>query len=103
MVKQGYKDVERDDTSIWNFVLGDNEGHEIDFHIIVFDDKGNGIYGPPERNEMYPADSLSGIGIIEGHSVKCISPEYQIKFHSGYILKSKDYQDIAALKRKFGL
>jgi hypothetical protein len=25
----------RDDTRAWNFVLGDDEGHEIDFHVIV--------------------------------------------------------------------
>ena len=42
---QGYKDVERDDTSAWNFVLGDSSGHEVDVHAITFDDEGNGLYG----------------------------------------------------------
>jgi hypothetical protein len=32
---RGYVDVPRDDTSTWNFVLGDDEGHEVDFHVIV--------------------------------------------------------------------
>ena len=98
----GYRDVPRDDTSAWNFVLGDDKGHEIDFHVIEIDDNGNGIYGPVERNQMYPAASLSGIGSIEGTSVRCISAEYQIKFHSGYELKEKDFKDLAALRCKFG-
>src|ERR1051325_6893219 len=43
---QGYEDIPRDDTSPWNFVLGNAAGHELDVHAIVFDDNGNGRYGP---------------------------------------------------------
>jgi lincosamide nucleotidyltransferase A/C/D/E len=100
---QGYKDVERDDTSSWNFVLGDNKGHEIDFHVIVFDNKGNGLYGPVERGVMYPANSLTGTGMIDGKTVRCISAEYAVKFHSGYELNEKDFRDISALCEKFGI
>jgi len=32
---QGYRNVERDDTSAWNFVLGDNKGRLVDVHAIV--------------------------------------------------------------------
>ncbi len=46
---QGYKDVQRDDTRPWNFVLGDDAGHEVDVHAIVFDDQGNGLYEPIEK------------------------------------------------------
>ena len=56
--KQGYQNVPRDDTSPWNFVLGDSKNHEIDFHVIVIDDKGNGIYGPPRcAHPEYPVQS----------------------------------------------
>src|SRR5688572_27562427 len=57
---KGYKDMPRDDTSPWNFVLGDDRGHQIDFHVIVFDEEGNGVLGPRERNSIYPAGSLTG-------------------------------------------
>src|SRR3989344_3452048 len=46
---RGYKDVERDDTSSWNFVLVDDKGHEVDVHVIVFDENGNGLYEPLEK------------------------------------------------------
>jgi lincosamide nucleotidyltransferase A/C/D/E len=35
--------------------------------------------------------------------VRCISPEWAVKFHSGYQLKEKDFQDVFALCRKFGI
>jgi len=98
---KGYKDVIRDDTSDWNFVLGDNKGHLVDIHVIVFDDKKNGIYGPKENGKMYPVDSLAGKGILNGIEVKCISPEYLVKFHSGYELQDKDHEDVLALCKKF--
>ena len=101
--KQGYQNVPRDDTSPWNFVLGDSKNHEIDFHVIVIDDKGNGIYGPPQKGEMYPAGALIGLGRIKKHLVKCIAPEYMVKFHTGYTLRESDYQDVGALCKKFGI
>jgi lincosamide nucleotidyltransferase A/C/D/E len=99
----GYHEIKLKITRPHNFVLGDNQGHEIDVHVIVLDDEGNGIYGPVENGEMYPAASLTGNGTINGHTVKCISPEWAVKFHSGYELKDKDFQDISALCEKYGI
>jgi lincosamide nucleotidyltransferase A/C/D/E len=101
--RQGYQNVERDDSCPWNFVLGDDKGHEIDFHVIVIDDAGNGIYGPPEKGVMYPAGSLLGHGTIHGHPVKCIAPKYMVSFHTGYKLRERDYKDVTALCKKFGI
>jgi len=100
---RGYRDVPRDDTSPWNFVLGDDAGHLVDFHVIVFDAQGNGLYGPPERGVMYPAESLTGQGVIGGLDVRCISPEWLVKFHTGYELQASDYHDVTALCAKFGI
>jgi hypothetical protein len=47
--EDGFKDVERDDTSAWNFVLGHDDGRQVDVHAIVFEAAGNGIYGPAEN------------------------------------------------------
>src|SRR5687768_1525335 len=85
---RGYADVPRDDTSAWNFVLGDPQGRMVDVHVIVFDSAGNGTYGPAEKGIMYPAASLTGIGRIDSVSVRCISPEFVVKFHSGYPLRA---------------
>jgi lincosamide nucleotidyltransferase A/C/D/E len=98
---QGYKEIRLEIARPHNFVLGDERGHEIDVHVIVIDAQGNGIYGPAGNGEMYPAAALSGEGNIQGQRVRCISPEWAIKFHSGYELKEKDFQDVASLCEKF--
>jgi lincosamide nucleotidyltransferase A/C/D/E len=93
----GYKDLPRDDTRDCNFVLGDDLGHQIDVHSFTFDDQGNVTFGVP-----YPRESLTGTGLINGVSVKCISPEWLVKFHTGYEVDIDDYRDVLALCQRFG-
>ena len=100
---KGYKDVKLEIARSYNFVLGDEKDHEIDVHVIVLDDEGNGIYGPVENGEMYPFTALSGVGAIEGRTVKCTSPEWMVQSHIGYKLRDSDYKDIIALCEKFGI
>jgi lincosamide nucleotidyltransferase A/C/D/E len=95
---RGYKDVPRDDTRDCNFVLGDDLGHQIDFHSFVFDDQGNVAWGVP-----YPRESLTGTGSINGVGVKCISPEWLVKFHTGYEVDMDDYHDVLVLCQEFNL
>jgi lincosamide nucleotidyltransferase A/C/D/E len=64
---------------------------------------GNDLYGPPENGIMYPADSLTGTGTINGFPVRCISPQWMVKFHSGYELTEKDYRDVSALCERYGI
>jgi len=52
---------------------------------------------------MYPAGSLTGIGVLDGHTVKCISAEYMVKFHTGYRLRENRFQDVFALCAHFGI
>jgi lincosamide nucleotidyltransferase A/C/D/E len=52
---------------------------------------------------MYPADSLTGTGTIGGYAVRCISPRWIVKFHSGYELTEKDYRDVSAICEKYGI
>lgn len=95
---RGYSDVPRDDTRDCNFVLGDDLGRQVDVHSYTFDSAGNSVYGV-----AYPADSLTGSGTINGHHVRCISPEWMVKFHTGYEVDANDYYDVRALCRRFGL
>ena len=71
--KRGYGPKQRSDTRPWNFALGNGVRHEIDFHVVVLDGEGNGIWGPPADGRIYPADALQGIGAIRGRVVNCIS------------------------------
>ena len=100
---EGYQDIKVEIARPHNFVLGDYEGLELDVHVIVLDGYGNGVYGPVENGEQYPAASLTGTGTIGDYPVRCISPEWMIKFHSAYELQEKDFKDVSALCDKFGI
>src|SRR5512135_1466534 len=65
----GYIDILPEDTTEYNFVLGDADGHRVDIHIYAFDKQGNLVYGLP-----YPIDSLNGHGTFLGYPVRCITP-----------------------------
>ncbi|PKN91156.1 MAG: tRNA nucleotidyltransferase [Chloroflexi bacterium HGW-Chloroflexi-6] len=95
---RNYQDVPRDDTRDCNFVMGDEHGRLIDFHSCTFDADGNITFGVP-----YPYDSLKGTGIIDGFPVRCITPEWMVKFHTGYPLDENDYHDVKLLCRQFGI
>ncbi len=93
---RGYTDVPRDDTRDCNFVLGDDGGHQVDVHTFLFDALGNSIYGCE-----YPLDSLTGTGSIQGYTVRCISAEWMVAFHTGYPLDADDYHDVRLLCNHF--
>ncbi|MDQ3099734.1 MAG: aminoglycoside nucleotidyltransferase [bacterium] len=100
---QGYAEMIRDDSSTWNFVMGDLEGNLIDVHVINFDAEGNGDYGPIEKGVEYPAYAFKGTGFIEDYPVKCLSAEYQVESHTGYQIDENDIKDVTALCEKFGI
>jgi lincosamide nucleotidyltransferase A/C/D/E len=95
---RGYKEVRQD--SPWNFVLGDDKGHEVDVHAFVCDEQGNVVEGV-----MYPLGSLYGKGVVSGQPVKCVTSEYMVQFISPWLykLRNKDFHDVAALCEKFGI
>lgn len=95
---RGYVDVPRPDTRDCNFVLGDDCGHLIDFHTFTFDEQGELIFGLP-----YPLDSLTGVGSVLGHPVRCITPQWLVQFHTGYSFDENDYRDVSALCRRYHL
>ena len=102
--RQGFQELARDDSRACNFVMGNDEGKEVDFHVVVLDEEGNGIYGPLDAPAgIYPADALLGRGSIDGVAVKCTSPEYQLQSHTGYALGETDLKDVMALAEKFAL
>jgi lincosamide nucleotidyltransferase A/C/D/E len=95
---RGYKDRPRDDTRDCSFVLADDTGRQLDVHSYIFDRDGRNVFGV-----AYPAESLRGAGSIEGYPVKTITPEWLVKFHSGYTLDANDYHDVRALCQKFDI
>ena len=101
---RGYRDLPRDDSRPCNFVLGDDAGREIDFHVVALDEEGNGHYGPAEAREgLYPSEALRGAGRIAGEPVACTSAAYQMRAHRGYAFDEKDVRDVTALAEAFDL
>jgi lincosamide nucleotidyltransferase A/C/D/E len=103
LAQEGFKDVPRDDTRAWNFLLANEWGEQVDVHVINLDAAHNGIYGPPENGDCYPASSLRGRGRVDGAFICCLTAEYQIESHRGYPLRDRDFKDMRALAREFGL
>ena len=99
----GYAPVPRPDTRPWNFVLGDDTGRQIDFHVIVLDEGGRGLYGPPGTEDCYPAEALTGKGSVNGRPVDCIAAEWLVRFHTGYHVDATDWADVSALCARFGI
>jgi lincosamide nucleotidyltransferase A/C/D/E len=94
----GFRELPREEPWECNFVLGDDRGREIDVHAYTLDPVAIPIYGMP-----YPAGSLTGQGTIDGHSVRCVSPEWLVKFRTGIEPDEHDYLDVKALCARFGL
>lgn len=85
------------DKSVWNYVVGDEDGNLIDIHIFEFDIEGNSTYGV-----AYPHDSLTGTATLGGIPINCIAPEWMFKFKTGYAPAPKDIIDVEALAEKYG-
>lgn len=102
LAERGFVEVAKPDSRAWNFVMGDAAGREVDFHVVVFDAKGDGIYGPPENGDFYPAQGFTGRGEIDGEMVLCMSVDFQIGNRQNWPLRDKDRADIAVLRRAFG-
>ncbi len=98
LAARGFREVPRDDSWECNFVLEDAAGRCVDVHSYLFDDTGRCVFGVP-----YPPESLTGTGTIAGHPVRCIDPEWMVRFHTGYPLDADDYHDVSLLCERFGI
>ncbi|OGI65145.1 hypothetical protein A3A95_04215 [Candidatus Nomurabacteria bacterium RIFCSPLOWO2_01_FULL_39_18] len=98
LATEGYKEIRRDNE--YNLVFGDKIGREIDIHAFISDKEGNIVGGI-----MYPTQSLTGLGTINGHLVRCISPEHMVKFLAQWVHKHphKYLYVISSLCQKFSI
>ncbi len=103
LFERGFKDVHTDDRVDENFVMGHSKHGQIDFHVIDLAEDGHGIYRPGVTDWAISADELGSTGSIGGRSVRCLSPEYMVRSHTGYRLKATDLHDLAALRQRLGV
>jgi lincosamide nucleotidyltransferase A/C/D/E len=87
------------------FVLADPCGLEVDVHAVRFDADGSGVYRRENGEDwIFPAEGFSGRGVIEGVSVRCLTPEAQVLCHAhGYTPTEKDRRDMRLLQERFGV
>ncbi|WP_410588194.1 nucleotidyltransferase domain-containing protein [Amycolatopsis sp. lyj-23] len=93
----GYAAESRAGATEWNFVLARSGGGSVDVHVFEFDADGNHIHGIE-----YPNDSFSGVGVLGGEQVRCISPERMFQFKTAYPPAAKDLLDVRAMSARFG-
>jgi lincosamide nucleotidyltransferase A/C/D/E len=95
--RKGYKEIQRDDSSEFMYIMESETGEIVDIHAFEYDENGKNTYGIE-----YPFGSLTGTGKINGQEVNCIAPDFMYQFKTWYEPKEKDLHDLHALSEKFG-
>jgi lincosamide nucleotidyltransferase A/C/D/E len=95
---RGFREQAREDSWECNFVLADEHGSRVDVHSYTLDDEGRNFFGVP-----YMSQHLTGRGSIDGYPVRCIAPEWLVKFHTGYEIDENDRHDVRLLCERFGI
>jgi lincosamide nucleotidyltransferase A/C/D/E len=96
----GYRIVQEQDWRPSRVLLKDPRGRAVDLHPLVFQASGEAVQAnirdlPPFH---YPSDQLVH-GTIGGRRVRCIGPQLQSRFHSGYELDYKGKHDLEQLAK----
>ena len=81
------------------FVDAHPDGRDIDVHVIDIGPQGDVI---PIHADPWPLppDAISGVGTIEGATVRSVSRAAQIAMHTGYDLPEKHREDVRLLQLK---
>ncbi len=88
-----------------NFVLIDDEEHEVDVHLVdltstKIDERGIEVYGP--SGLPYEFGSLEGTGMILDRKVDCVAAEFRYGYYSGFALTKAQIRDVIAMHERFG-
>jgi lincosamide nucleotidyltransferase A/C/D/E len=85
-------------------VLRDAGDRRLDVHPVTFDREGGGLQRQPDGSDFrYPPEGLIGTGMIAGRTVRCLTPELQLRCHLAYEPDDDDRHDVRLLCERFGL
>jgi lincosamide nucleotidyltransferase A/C/D/E len=80
------------------------DDRRVDLHVLTFDEQGNGLQQLQDGSVgTYDKQGLSGIGTIGELEVRCLSPEIQMRFHTGYEPDEDDRHDVRLLAQRFNV
>jgi lincosamide nucleotidyltransferase A/C/D/E len=86
------------------FELVDALGRQVDVHPVTFTAGGDGEYlMDNDESCVYLASGFACAGRILDHTVRCLTPEVQMRCHTGYEPHGASYDDVWALSEHFGL
>ncbi len=72
--------------------------------MVTFNAQEGGVQKLQNGSEyVYPAIGFGGTREINGHSVRCLTPEVQTECHDGYEPDEQDRQDMRLLQENFGI
>ena len=94
----GFEEIPQPDSWEHNFVLRHPDGALLDVHSYELNPDGSNLSGV-----AYIAEQLSGRGLVLGTPVRCVPPEWLVKFHTGYELDDDDWHDVRLLCEAFDL
>ena len=87
----------------WNFVLHDGGRRRVDLHLYEPLPDGPIHYGSVLDPFTFPVEALAGRGTIAGMDVRCESPEWAVRWRTGYAPRPNDLYDVPLLCAKFGI
>ena len=103
LAEHGFEVTERESSNA--FVLIDSDDRQVDVHAARFDEAGNGFYRMRDGEDwVFPAEGLTGEGVIAGRPVRCMTPELQMLCKTGNFEPTQaDHQDVRLLHARFGV
>lgn len=99
LMNHRYSEKVMEYTTLDHTVWQDDKERIIDLHIFSLNSKDDFVF----EGATYPKEVFSGKGRIGGLEVDCITPEWQIIFHSGYELDDNDIKDVLLLCNRFNI
>jgi len=93
-----------EDETPTRFVMRDERGRQVDFHTVVFDDEGGGVQHLQDGSSFrYPPEGFDCSGYVAGRTLRCLTPQVQVRCHCGYEPDENDYHDVLLLCVRFGI
>lgn len=85
-------------------VVQDGNDRRVDFHTVTLDEEGGGIQVLQDGGSYrYPEEGFTGVGVVAGQQIPCLTAEVQVECHGGYTPDANDFHDMRLLRERLGV